>query len=220
MASSPAQPPQVNLLAGGWQKAIAVAGLSLLAGLGWYNFQLHQELAVAKQQLLASQSVVRQELAAAKQDLLAAQSVVSLLQQPNNRLVSLKSAPGKPMGKGSLVMIPDKSTAVLTLQQLAPLPKGQVYRVWAIMGDEEMACADFLPDGDKKVLMQIPLDRNFAFGCLSTLLFDRNHHLINAVPAIEWNLHQHFFVPIWQKVSTSHLLITHNCPDSIDLSFG
>ena len=159
VASSPAQPPQVNLLAGGWQKAIAVAGLSLLAGLGWYNFQLHQELAVAKQQLLASQSVVRQELAAAKQDLLAAQSVVSLLQQPNNRLVSLTSAPGKPMGKGSLVMIPDKSTAVLTLQQLAPLPKGQVYRVWAIMGDEEMACADFLPDGDKKVLMQIPLDR-------------------------------------------------------------
>ena len=63
------------------------------------------------------------------------------------------------MGMGSLVMVPQKSSAVLTLQQIPALPQGRVYRMWAIMGDEEMACADFLPDAEGKVLMQIPLDR-------------------------------------------------------------
>ncbi len=141
---------KVNVLTR-WQKTIAGIGLLLLAGLGWHNYRLSNELAAVKQDLSTQ--------IAKNQQSKTYQSVVSLLQQPNNRFLALKSTPGKSMGVGSLVMIPNKSMAVLTLQQLATLPPGQVYRVWAIMGDEEMACADFLPDQDKKILMQIPLNR-------------------------------------------------------------
>ncbi len=120
-------------------RSIGGLGVSLLAGLWWYNYRLGEELA------------------SAKQDLSAYQSVVSLLQQPNNRFLALKSTSGKSMGMGSLVMVPQKSAAVLTLQQIPALPQGKVYRVWAIMDDKEMACADFLPDDRGKVMMQIPL---------------------------------------------------------------
>jgi hypothetical protein len=129
-------------------------GLILLAGLGWQNYRLSQELATVKQDLKTFQS------AKIPQPSPDDRSLVSLLQQPNNRFIPLKNMEGKAgMGMGSLVISPTKSAAVLVLQQIKPLPPGQVYRMWAIMGDEEMSCADFLPDARGKVSMQIPLDR-------------------------------------------------------------
>jgi Anti-sigma-K factor rskA len=104
--------------------------------LGWQNYRLTQELATARNY----------------------ESVVGLLQQPNNRFLALKSMGKKPMGMGSLVMAPQKSSALLTLQQVPPVPRGQVYRVWAILGDGEMACGDFLPDASGQVLMKLPLN--------------------------------------------------------------
>ncbi len=136
----------------GWSLAIAGLGVSLLAGLGWQNYHLHQELARSKQDL--------QQMATAQksQNLPLAQTVVQLLQQPNNRFLSMKSMGKKPMGMGSLVMAPQQASAVLTLQKVPSLPAGKVYRVWAILGDGEMACGDFLPDAQGQVLMQLPLD--------------------------------------------------------------
>jgi Anti-sigma-K factor rskA len=130
----------------------AGVGLLLLAGLGWNNYQLSHELATTKQDLKIAQIAKNTPK---PQDNLA---LVSLLQQPNNRFLTLKNMEGKTgMGMGSLVMVPNKSSAVLALQQIKPLPPGQVYRMWAIMGDEEMNCADFLPDANGKVLKQISL---------------------------------------------------------------
>lgn len=130
----------------------AGVGLLLLAGLGWNNYQLSHELATVKQDLKIAQVAKNTPK---PQDNLA---LVSLLQQPNNRFLTLKNMEGKTgMGMGSLVMVPNKSSAVLALQQIKPLPPGQVYRMWAIMGDEEMNCADFLPDANGKVLKQISL---------------------------------------------------------------
>jgi anti-sigma-K factor RskA len=150
VASSPMRPPQIRSSSGIWRSTLAGLGLLLLAGLGWHNYRLSHELATVKQDLATQ--------IAQSQQSQTYQSVISLLQQPNNRFLALKNKAGKSMGMGSLVMVPTKSAAVLTLQQMAPLPTGQVYRMWAIMGDEEMACADFLPDAAGKVLMQIPLD--------------------------------------------------------------
>ena len=134
-----------------WKSLVAGLGLLLIAGLGWNNYRLDRELATVKQDLNTAQ--IAQNSPKYQQY----QSVVSLLPQPNNRYFALKNMQGK-SGMGSLVMVPNKSVAVLVLQKVAPLPPGQVYRVWAIMGDEEMNCAYFIPDGDGKVLMQIPLE--------------------------------------------------------------
>lgn len=132
-----------------WRSIIAGLGLLLVAGLGWNNYQLSHELARVKQDLQIAKVAQNQK---SKEY----QSVVSLLPQPDNRYFSLKNMQGKG-GVGSLVMVPNKSVALLALQKVEPLPPGQVYRVWAIMGDEEMECAHFAPDVNGKVLMQIPL---------------------------------------------------------------
>ncbi len=135
------------------QSIMAGVGLLLLAGLGWNNYQLSHELATTKQDLKLAQ--IAKNTLKSKENI----ALVSLLQQPNNRFLTLKNMEGKTgMGMGSLVMVPSKSAAVLALQQIKPLPSGQVYRMWAIMGDEEMNCADFLPDANGKVLKQISLN--------------------------------------------------------------
>ncbi|MCY7368391.1 MAG: anti-sigma factor [Chamaesiphon sp.] len=132
-----------------WRSIFAGLGLTLMAGLGWHNYQLSHELAKVKQDLKTAKITQNQEDT-------KYQSVVSLLPQPNNRYFSLKNMQGKG-GMGSLVMVPNKSVAVLVLQNVAPLPPGQVYRMWAITGDEEMECADFAPDPEGRVLKQIPI---------------------------------------------------------------
>ncbi len=135
-------------------KILAGLGLLLIAGLGWNNYRLSHELAAVKQDLKTTQ------IAQNPQKYKNYQAVVSLLQEPNNRFLTLKNMAGKTgMGMGSLVMVPNKSSAVLVLQQIKPLPPGQVYRMWAIMGDKEMSCADFLPDAEGKVIKQISLSR-------------------------------------------------------------
>jgi Anti-sigma-K factor rskA len=135
-----------------FQPIVAGLGLLLLAGLGWHNYRLTQELATVKDNLKTVELAQRQS--ASNDD----RSLVSLLQQPNNRFVTLKNMPGK-SGTGNLIIVPQKLVAVLILQKIPPLPPGQVYRTWAIMDDEEMNCADFLPDKDGKVFIKIPLDR-------------------------------------------------------------
>jgi Anti-sigma-K factor rskA len=138
-----------------WRIGIGGLGLLILGGLGWQNYQLSHELATTRQDLINTKIAHNRQ-----QDLKSQtyQSVVGLLQEPNNRFLPLKSTGDKLMGMGSLVMAPQKSSAFLTLQQVPSIPKNQVYRVWAIMGDHEMACADFLPDADGKVSIQIPFE--------------------------------------------------------------
>ncbi len=132
-----------------WKPILVGLGLLLIAGLGWNNYQLSHELATVKQDLKTAKIAQQQK----SKDY---QSVVSLLPQPNNRYFSLKNMQGKG-GVGSLVIVPNKSIALLALQQVEPLPPGQVYRVWAIIGDEEVDCAHFIPDESGKVLMRIPV---------------------------------------------------------------
>ncbi|WP_339459692.1 anti-sigma factor, partial [Nodularia spumigena] len=45
-----------------------------------------------------------------------------------------------------------------SLQNLDPLPKGQIYRLWAIVDNEKVYCGEFNSDSQGTVLMQLPLD--------------------------------------------------------------
>jgi Anti-sigma-K factor rskA len=144
-----------------WQITIAGIGLSILGALGWQNYQLSQELAIARQDLTKTKVALAQQTNSPEEKLRQQtaqtyQSVVNLIQQPNNRFFPLKSTEKKSVSMGSLIMAPQQSSAVLTLQQVAPIPAGQVYRIWAMNRDEETACGDFIPDAEGKVLMELP----------------------------------------------------------------
>jgi anti-sigma-K factor RskA len=102
---------------------------------------------------------LRQELASARSDLDRYRDAVALLRQPDNRLLALKGMGATPTASGSITIAPSSQTAMLVVQNLSVLPKGKVYRLWAMSNGQKIDCAEFVPDAQGKVLLQIPLDR-------------------------------------------------------------
>jgi hypothetical protein len=56
-------------------------------------------------------------------------------------------------------MSPASGQAVLALQKVPKLPPGKIYRIWAILENNEMACGDFTPDAQGQVFMKLPLTK-------------------------------------------------------------
>jgi hypothetical protein len=102
---------------------------------------------------------LRQELANARSDADQYRAVVAMLRQPDNRLLSLKGMGATPTASGSITIAPSSQTAAIAIQNLPPLPKGKVYRLWAIVDGKKVECAEFVPDSLGKVWVQVPLDR-------------------------------------------------------------
>jgi len=123
-----------------WLGVAGSVAASVIVGLGIYSYRLHQEVITA-----------RAELSRYKE-------AIALLRQPSNRLVSLKGTNAIPQASGSMVIVPNSEMAILTLQNVAPLPKGQIYRLWATADGEKIYCGEFKPDSQGKVFVEIPLD--------------------------------------------------------------
>ncbi len=69
--------------------------------------------------------------------------VISMLQNPNTHLVSLKGMDMAAAASGSIVMTRGESKVVLILQNLPVLPKGQFYRLWAVVNGENITSGQF-----------------------------------------------------------------------------
>ena len=101
---------------------------------------------------------LRRQLASANHQLQQHQELISLLRQPHNRLVSFQGLEPLPAASGSLFIAPQKQKAVLALQNLQPLSGNQVYRLWAISPDKKTGCANFTPDGEGAVHLELSND--------------------------------------------------------------
>jgi Anti-sigma-K factor rskA len=154
-----------------WQTSIAGLGLFILAGLGWQNYSLGSANHRLSQSLVTEKhsysrlgkdfSIISDKNQRDGLIVKDYHAVINLLQQPNNRLVPLKSSGKNPVGMGSLVVAPEKGSAVLSLQKVSSISPNQVYRVWVTMEDEDdedddIACGDFIPDAAGKVLKHLP----------------------------------------------------------------
>ena len=134
----------------GW--GLSTVSTVLAVTFGWQNYQLDQKLAMTQQEMQQSGKQLGAQLTVAQQEI---QNQQVLLRQSGNRLLAIDGMDAGGKSTGSLVMSPAMNTAVLVLQQVPPLPTGKVYRMWAVMGDEEMACADFVPDKAGQVFQKI-----------------------------------------------------------------
>jgi len=137
---------------------------AFITTLGWYNYQLQRQLAIAQSDLSdyrqkAALSELHKELAQTQNQLSVYQQAVAILKQPNNRLLALKGTVPNIPSSGSLVIAPNSQAAVLTLQNLAPIPENKVYRLWAFVNQKKVKCAKFTPDSQGKVMLQIPLKK-------------------------------------------------------------
>lgn len=89
---------------------------------------------------------LRQQIASNNNQLHQQQELIGLLRQPHNRLVSLQGLEKLPKASGSLFIAPQQKKAVLALQNLAPLSGKEVYRLWAVSPEKTTGCANFTPD--------------------------------------------------------------------------
>lgn len=113
---------------------------------------------------------LRQQLAIKENNIQQQQELITLLRQPNNRLVSLQ---GNQTASGSLFIAPESKTIVLALQNLEPLPGEQVYRLWAVSQNKKTGCANFVPDSEGAVHLELTSDE---------ALFDASSVLITIEP--------------------------------------
>jgi anti-sigma-K factor RskA len=136
-----------------WQWGVAVAAL-MVVGLSIETYRLHQQLTTAQTTL----DLIRQaELLTPRQELSRYQATVNLLLEPNNRFLKLIGTHSNLRSSGSLVIVPTKESAILILRDVPPLPKGKVYRLWALAKGKKVTCGDFQPNAQGEVFVQLPL---------------------------------------------------------------
>ena len=140
-----------------WLKIAGLAAVGLITSLGFFNYRLNQKLATAETDL--SNYRLQTELSQTQQELSRYQEALSVLKQPNNRLLALKSITPDISSSGSLVIAPNSEAAILTLKKLPNLPEDKVYRLWAFVDGKKVKCAKFNPDSQGKVLQKIPLQK-------------------------------------------------------------
>lgn len=95
-------------------------------------------------------------MAAAQAELSRYQQTISLLRQPSNRLLSLQGTNVTPTASGSLVIVPKSDVVVLTLQNLTPLPKGQIYRLWAVADSKKYIVENLTQTPKEKYFSNYP----------------------------------------------------------------
>ncbi len=159
--SSPSPPlplsPLPSSSAKNWLKIAGITAVGIIASLGFLNYRLHQKLATAETDL--SNYRLQAELSKTQQELSRYQEALSVLKQPNNRLLALKSITPDISSSGSLVIAPNSEAAILTLKNLPDLPEDKIYRLWAFVDGKKVKCAKFNPDSQGKVLQKIPLQK-------------------------------------------------------------
>lgn len=120
--------------------ALGAIAFSFILGLGFYNYRLHQELAIAQAQLSQYQEAI------------------AALPESNNRLLSLKGTKKAPMATGIVLIMPKTHKAMMTVQNLSTLPTGKVYRLWAVADGKKFDCGKFNANEKGQVIKQMPLD--------------------------------------------------------------
>jgi anti-sigma-K factor RskA len=90
------------------------------------------------------------------------QEIIAILAEGNKDLWTLQGTQLNPTASGSLVAIPESKTILVTVNNLAPLPTGKIYRLWGIVAGEKIYCGEFNSNSDGKVLVKFPLDADMA----------------------------------------------------------
>jgi Anti-sigma-K factor rskA len=124
-----------------WTVVAAGIGATLLTlSLGYDSYRLRNDLSIA-------QATLKQQSAEIK-----------LAQESGNRLFVLKTVSKAQTVSGSLVIAPKSQLVLLTIQNLNPLPSGQVYRLWALSHGKKMNCGDFNANSEGQVFLKMPLE--------------------------------------------------------------
>jgi len=121
----------------GWVPIAVVAGLAVVFGVD--NLRLRKQLADSEVALTRYRDVV------------------AMLSEDRTRLVSLRGMDVSPDASGNILITPGLSEVVVTLRNLPDPPKGEVYKLWAVVGGRKVLCGEFMPNVGGGVYAKLPL---------------------------------------------------------------
>ncbi|PSF38455.1 hypothetical protein C7H19_05575 [Aphanothece hegewaldii CCALA 016] len=130
-----------------WAKIIAGVSALVALFLGLDNIRLRQELKLVQNQ----------------------KNVINVLQTANTRVFTLVGTDKAKTASGSVAIDPLGKKAVIVLQNLPTPSEKQIYRLWAIIDDKKIACADFRASSEGKVLQEFVLPVDVCGSTKSTL---------------------------------------------------
>ncbi|NEQ44711.1 MAG: anti-sigma factor [Leptolyngbya sp. SIOISBB] len=141
---------------------------AIMVGLSLEVVQLRRQLGVAqadRQSLQTELDTVQATLAQLRQtelpqtqhELSRYQAAVSLLQQPDSRYFTMTGTAPEMPSTGSLVIAPEVASSILVMRGVAALPEDKVYRLWAVVDGQKIACGDFTPNANGDVFVQLPV---------------------------------------------------------------
>ncbi len=127
---------------------LAAAGLAAVV-LAWDGHRLRRELALHRQ-------------------------VTTTLTQPNVlQFFALSGRDARSRAFGSVVLDLDAKKAAVVIHNLPALPAGEVYRLWALVGESEVPCGQFNASGEGTVLRQLPIPVDAYTEPVSRLILTR-----------------------------------------------
>jgi Anti-sigma-K factor rskA len=144
-----------------WGKIAASIAALVAIALGLDNYRLRQDLQLARQDLndaLAQVKTAQQR-----------ETVINVLQQPDTRVFSLAGTDKANTASGSIAIDSQDKKAVIVFKNLPTPPEGQIYRLWAIIDDKKIACADFKATQQGNVLEEFSLPAEACSTTKSTL---------------------------------------------------
>jgi anti-sigma factor RsiW len=164
--------PQTPMQQRAQKRWFALAGgiaAATIAAFGIQSYQLQQELKATRQEI-AQMRQTQEKLVAAQGDLNRYQQAVATIERSPGRMLNLAGSGIAASASGNVVITPSQGQAVLMIQNMPKPPAGKVYHLWAMVEGRKVACIQFTPETDGKVLMQLPADRwTNAIGVAVTL---------------------------------------------------
>ncbi len=143
------------------QRWFAIAGsiaAVTIAVLGLQSYQLQQEFSATRQEL-AKLRESQEKLLAQSGEGDRYQQVVSWMNQSHSRMLTMTGSGRVAGASGNVVIMPDQNRAVLMVEKMPPPPPGKVYHLWAVVKNQKVACIQFVPEANGRVLMPLPANR-------------------------------------------------------------
>ena len=116
-----------------WPRVVGTIAAALLLAVGLDNARLRRDLALQE-------------------------DVMATLQQPNVVVsFELTGVDGGGDAVGRVVLDLDAKKAAVVIRDLPVLPSGEVYRLWARVGEQHVPCGNLTAGADGSVLAQLPI---------------------------------------------------------------
>ncbi|HBY81388.1 MAG TPA: hypothetical protein DEG47_31355 [Cyanobacteria bacterium UBA11148] len=147
-----------------WSKIVASAAALVAIALGLNNYRLWQ-VAQSQQTVIAR---LQQELKIAQSE---KNTIEAVLYPPTTRIFFLKGTTSdkSESASGRILLNPDQHKAVIVFQNLPTPPADQIYRLWAIVDNQKIPCANFSVSQQGTVLNEFSIPATACSSTKSTL---------------------------------------------------